>query len=129
VFATIANQSDNTDANVSLQTEATDADGDWPLYSATGLPPGLSIGEETGLITGKSATEGTYGVIVTAEDGRGRSDSQSFSWSISTKLPPAPLPRNGDSGGGSGWWLLLLLLPAISWRLRVRRGRTLRNRV
>jgi hypothetical protein len=54
-------------------------------YSAVGLPPGLSINSNTGVITGTvsvgSAENGFYWVTVTASDGTS-SASQSFSWRI-----------------------------------------------
>jgi len=50
-------------------------------YSATGLPPGMTISPTTGLISGTPTSVGTYAVIVTASEG-GSSDSQSFTWTI-----------------------------------------------
>ena len=44
-------------------------------YSATGLPPGLSINSATGLITGTPTTVGTYKVAVTANGTGGLASS------------------------------------------------------
>jgi subtilase family serine protease len=68
---------------VSLQIEATDsASGQTLTYSATGLPPGLSINPSTGLISGTPTTKGTYSVTVTATDTTSASGSASFSWKV-----------------------------------------------
>ena len=37
-------------------------------YTATGLPPGLSISASTGVISGTASTAGTYNVTVTGND-------------------------------------------------------------
>lgn len=53
------------------------------VFSATGLPPGLSIDSSTGLITGAAAysAAGTYNVTVSASSA-GDTDSKSFTWTI-----------------------------------------------
>ena len=68
---------------VSLPIEATDATKHQTLsYGSFGLPPGLSIGSTTGLITGTPTTSGTFSSVVTAEDGQGAIGATSFSWSV-----------------------------------------------
>jgi hypothetical protein len=57
-----------------------------PVFTATGLPPGLSI-SSTGAIIGWPAAAGTYSVKVTATDGLDASASASFTWTI--KAAPA----------------------------------------
>lgn len=52
-------------------------------WSATGLPPGVSINPSTGQITGTPTTVGTYNVTVTATDSAGQSGSASFTWTVS----------------------------------------------
>ncbi len=67
----------------SLQIHATDsATGQSLTFSATGLPPGLSI-SSSGLITGTPTSGGTFSPVVTATDTTGSSGSTSFTWSIS----------------------------------------------
>lgn len=53
-------------------------------WSATGLPPGLSIGTSTGTISGTPTTAGTYPVTATAKDAASRTGSTTFTWTIST---------------------------------------------
>lgn len=79
------NQTSTTGASVSLQTHATDStSGQTLTYSATGLPPGLSINGSTGLITGTATTPGTYTTTVTAKDTTGASGSAAFTWTVNT---------------------------------------------
>jgi len=58
-------------------------------WTATGLPPGLSIGSTSGTISGTPTTAGTYTVTATATSGT-VSGSTTFTWTIS------------PSGGGGG---------------------------
>jgi len=79
-----------------LTLSATDPDGNPLTYSATGLPPGLSLdpiyGDITGSIDYRDAANGPYHVTVTASNGR-LSDSQSFNWDVT---PAAPSIDNAD---------------------------------
>jgi hypothetical protein len=76
-----------------LQLTGTDPEGRPLTYSATGLPPGLSLMASTGYISGSGTTAGSYQASVTASDGV-LSSSQSFTWNISPSgtLPPGPGP-------------------------------------
>jgi GH25 family lysozyme M1 (1,4-beta-N-acetylmuramidase) len=53
-----------------------------PSFTATGLPPGLSV-SSSGLITGWPYAPGTYHATVTAAGPLGSSASASFTWTIS----------------------------------------------
>ena len=64
--------------------------GQTPSFSATGLPPGMSIGAD-GNITGWLGTPGTYHPTVTATAG-GASGSVSFTWTVTTA------PSQGATG-------------------------------
>jgi subtilase family serine protease len=63
------------------QVSATDSKGLALTYSATGLPPGLSI-SPTGEISGTPTQAGTFSVKVTATDAGGSQSSASFSFTI-----------------------------------------------
>jgi O-glycosyl hydrolase len=66
-----------------LQIQGSDsATGQTLTYTATGLPPGLSI-SSSGLITGTPTTGGAFTTTVTATDSTGASGSTTFAWSIS----------------------------------------------
>ena len=68
-----------------------DPDGDDVTYTATGLPPGLSIDPDTGVITGtldgSASTDGPYDVTVIITDSQGASTSSTFTLTV---LNPAP---------------------------------------
>ncbi|WP_285688654.1 putative Ig domain-containing protein [Actinoplanes sp. NBRC 103695] len=56
-------------------------------WSATGLPGGLTMGED-GRITGKPTGEGTATVAVVVEDTEGRTASRTFPLKVNAELPP-----------------------------------------
>ena len=70
---------------VSLQMTATTATGNAPTYTATGLPPGLTINSNTGLIAGTISTTADlgspYSTNVTGIDGSNNA-SQKFQWTV-----------------------------------------------
>jgi subtilase family serine protease len=91
----------------SLQIHATDSGGATLTYSATGLPPGLSINTSTGLISGTPTTAGTYSVTVTATDTTSASGGASFSWVIASNgssCPVGQLLKNPGFESGSVSW-------------------------
>jgi hypothetical protein len=71
-------------------------------YSATGLPPGLSINTSTGLVSGTLTNTadagGPYTVTVTATDGTA-SGGQTFNWNVDSRIVFNPL---GDQTNGVG---------------------------
>jgi hypothetical protein len=71
---------------VNLSAGATDPDGDALTYEATGLPPGLSIDPDSGLISGaiaSGATSGSpYPAEVTVSDGAQVDATDAFTWTI-----------------------------------------------
>jgi hypothetical protein len=89
---TPANQSHDTDDVVSLQLAGADADGDVLTFSATGLPPGLTVAAATGAITGTPTTVGVYTVTATVSDGA-LPVSVTFTWTIVPLAPAVPISR------------------------------------
>jgi hypothetical protein len=60
-------------------------------WSASGLPPGLSIAASTGIVSGTPTTNGTYSVTVTASDPSRPSGSATFAWLVENKVTiPTP---------------------------------------
>jgi hypothetical protein len=65
-------------------------------WSASGLPPGLSIDAATGIISGTPTTVGTYAVAVTATDGSGTSTVH-FTWNARDVI-------TFGTGSDGGWY-------------------------
>jgi hypothetical protein len=76
---------------VALRLSGSDADGDALSYSATGLPPGLTLDATTGVIAGTltRASVGTYAVTATVSDGT-VTIAQSFAWSVTPGTTVTP---------------------------------------
>jgi hypothetical protein len=74
----------------SLQLVGSDPKGDVLTYSATGLPPGLTVMASTGYISGTPATTGNYSVTASASDGV-LTASQTFTWTVSAADATAPV--------------------------------------
>ncbi|UZW62161.1 putative Ig domain-containing protein [Lysobacter enzymogenes] len=68
-----------------------DSDGDALSYTASGLPPGLSM-SATGAIQGTATAAGSYGVTVVARDPYGGSASAYFVISVAAAPPPNRAP-------------------------------------
>jgi len=83
-----ADQNTKQDTTVSLTLVASDPDGTALSFSATGLPPGLSLGATSGTIAGAVSKAGSYPVTVTVSDGA-LSASRSFTWTVT-----APVQEN-----------------------------------
>ncbi|MBT3221906.1 MAG: hypothetical protein HN348_22760 [Proteobacteria bacterium] len=94
-----ANQDDNVGDTVSLTIVGSDVDGPSTIWSATGLPAGLSINSSTGVISGTLTTANTYSVTVTLRDGGSpeQSDSKSFTWTVNAVAcdPATEVEYNG----------------------------------
>ncbi|HEY7709535.1 MAG TPA: putative Ig domain-containing protein, partial [Candidatus Entotheonella sp.] len=89
---------------VALQAEASDPDGDPLVFSATGLPPALTINASTGLISGtltQTAAAGSpYTVRVTVSDGTA-SSSLDFTLTLTNPVPMITSPGNQSSTEGA----------------------------
>lgn len=103
-------------APVALQLLSTG--GRLPLvWSATTLPPGLTVAPDTGLISGTPTTAGTYNVVVKVTDRDTLTDDSSFTWTVAG--PPA-LTSPGDQVSRTGTALTLPLaatggFPPLAW--------------
>jgi subtilase family serine protease len=82
-------------STATLQIAASDSSGRPLTFSATGLPPGLSINSSTGAITGNLSSAGAYAVTVRATNTRGNFGSASFSWTVQG-------PPSGSKGSLTG---------------------------
>jgi hypothetical protein len=94
-----ANQTSAGNATVSLQLAASDPDGTALTYSATGLPPSLTVNATTGVIAGTlSSTGATYTVAATVSDGS-LANSKTFTWTVSNvnRAPILTQPANQTS--------------------------------
>jgi len=87
----ILDQTDDENTIVTLDSAATDPNGDIISYSAVNLPSGVTIDINTGLISGTvdfgAATNSPYNVTVTANDGKGETADDSFVWNITLPMP------------------------------------------
>ena len=85
----IANQSNNEGNAVNLDADATDADLDTLVYSATGLPGGITINASTGVISGtlSGTSSGTHNVTITVSDGVD-TDTDPFTWTVDDVAAP-----------------------------------------
>jgi len=86
------------------------ASGGTPPYtwSATGLPPGITIGSTTGTVSGTPTTAGTYTVTVTATDTASQSGSTTFTFTINPAgggcaSPGQKLANPGFESGAASW--------------------------
>lgn len=106
----IPDRADSEGAPVSLQVTATDLDGDPLTFSATGLPPGVSIDPSTGLISGTisyDASQGNpvqYDVVVKVNDGKpGLPSEEPFTWTVNdVNRPPGFSSPPGDQSSTEG---------------------------
>jgi len=97
VFAGVSDRSTAVGQAVSLQLDANDPEGRPLTYTATGLPPGLTLQSSTGFISGTPTTVGTYNVTLTARD-ESLSSVQTFTWWIVAPGGTAPL-TSASTGG------------------------------
>ncbi|MYY03898.1 MULTISPECIES: M4 family metallopeptidase [unclassified Streptomyces] len=76
------NQTSAVGTAVSVRIQASDPGGQTLIYSASGLPAGLSISSSTGLVTGTPTTAGTSAVTVTAKNPAGATGTAAFTWTV-----------------------------------------------
>jgi Putative Ig domain len=91
---TLANPGNRTSTvgqAVTLQLVGSDPASQPLTYSATGLPPGLTLMGSTGYISGAGTTAGTYSVTAQAFDGV-LTASQTFTWVMSAPAGDTTVP-------------------------------------
>ncbi len=93
---TIADRHDDDSTSINLDAGGFFADVDTSdvlTYSATGLPPGLSIDSATGVISGtldsSASAGGPYAVEIVATDPHGAAVAQAFVWNVANPAPAA----------------------------------------
>ncbi len=87
----LVDQNHTIGSALSVPVAASDADNDILSFSAQGLPEGLYIDSQTGVISGVPSEEGTFWVTVAVSDGNGAEVSMSFSWQIHAAPNSAPI--------------------------------------
>lgn len=95
----IQNRADELADNVSFDVIATPADGGALVFSATGLPPGISV-SPNGTIAGSPTQIGDYTVEVTVDEVGGNESTITFDWRIDNAAPEVERPGDQQSGIG-----------------------------
>ncbi|TYL55001.1 choice-of-anchor D domain-containing protein [Nocardioides sp. BGMRC 2183] len=91
VLAAIGDRSATEDEEIDpILVVATDEEGDDVTLTLTPLPAGLSWDEAAGTIVGTPTTAGDFSVTVTADDGNGGTDEETFTISV-TGVNDAPV--------------------------------------
>ncbi len=88
----IADQHDFIGESASIQVTANDPEGLQLYYNAIGLPTGISIDFETGLISGTFTEAGIFNVTVTVIDSEGQTAITEFTWIVEEPTPTEPTP-------------------------------------
>jgi len=112
VMVNPGNQTNAVGNTVSLPVSAAATDGAAPTFTATGLPDGLSIDPNSGIISGTIASDaGTSTVTITATDpSTNVSVYVTITWTIGQA---APLKGAGTGGGGGGGYEFIIDIPII----------------
>ena len=88
-------------AVVSLPVVANDPENNPIIFSATGLPTGLTISPGSGVISGSVTVAGTFNVIISASDGISTPATAAFTWNVSAGLTLQPLASAPKATGGA----------------------------
>ncbi len=98
----LVGRTDGEGDTISISAEATDPDGDTLTWSATGLPPGITIAPGSGLISGvlssTAAAGSPYSTQITVSDGLGGADLDAFAWTV-TEAFSLSVAKDGTGSG------------------------------
>jgi Ricin-type beta-trefoil lectin domain/Putative Ig domain len=90
---------------VNLALKGTDAAAGQTLaWTATGLPPGLTINKTTGVISGKPTKAAVFSSVVKATDTTGASGTATIKWKVAA---PVVVPNPGTKTTTVGSWLVI----------------------
>ena len=119
MIASPGDQSSTEGASVGLQIEASDPDGDPLVFSATGLPPDLTINSSTGLISGTigamAANGSPYTVIVEVSDGVDSSQIM-FTWVVNAVFPLVSITDQTALESNAAGAVFIVSLSAVTGR-------------
>ncbi|MGJ8723422.1 MAG: carbohydrate-binding protein [Roseibacillus sp.] len=103
-LAILANRIHTVGTAINIRAFGSDADGDTLTYSATGLPPGLTMNATSGRMTGSPTSPQTYNPIVTVSDPAGEQASRTFRWIIRAAITlPETLTTPSQSGSSTNF--------------------------
>ncbi|MDB9426649.1 putative Ig domain-containing protein [Microcystis aeruginosa CS-564/01] len=77
----------------SYDANAVDADNDTLFYSLSLAPDGLTIDNNTGVLSWQSPTIGNYNISISVEDGKGGRDTQTYNLGVVTNVIDSQLNR------------------------------------
>ena len=97
VIGLVQNQTSVYNDFVSLNIIANDANGDPIVFSASGLPNGLNINSNTGVISGTPSILGSYTVMIKVTDNKSNKAEKTFSWDITGELKARQLMKSPRS--------------------------------
>ncbi|MEU6221739.1 M4 family metallopeptidase [Streptomyces sp. NPDC047022] len=78
----ITTQRSTVGAEIRLRLQAPDPQRQRVTFTATGLPPGLTLNKTTGVVTGRPTQQGTFAVTFTVADTDGNASNRQMSWEV-----------------------------------------------
>nr|WP_246462763.1 carbohydrate-binding protein [Pelagicoccus albus] len=117
-FSEVSAAANTIGDSVRLVLAATDPEGGSVTYSASGLPSGLSLDANSGVISGVPSIAGEYSVVVEAIDTVGLMTSRTFSWRINSEVILAPTVSSPIVSGASAVFEVPMsggTSPTFSW--------------